>query len=322
MEENIIERLVQEQQSLLMRSFERVKCQELQALAKELAKVKGVIVFTGVGKSGFVAQKVAMTFVSCGTKAIFLSPTDALHGDIGMIDDNDYVVAISRTGESDELLELAPFIKARGARLAALVGVRESRLARLADLVVVTPYERELGVIQMVPTTSAEIQLIFADILAVAVTELKGISLEDFARNHPAGQIGKRLTLKVKDMMLPRDKMPLAHPEDTVGEMLVELSNKRSGCLVVVDKKFHMLGIFTDGDLRRGLEKYGKDTLGKKLQEVMTPTARYICADKLAHDALLAMEENPTCPVTVLAVKQGDEVVGLIRMHDLLQAGI
>lgn len=318
----MVQTLVQQQRGLIIESIDAFDSKSLQELAQALAKTQGIVVFTGVGKSAFVAQKVAMTFVSCGTRAIFLSPTDALHGDIGMVNSSDWVVAISRTGASDELLQLAPFVKSRGAHLAAFVGKADSRLAQLADIVVITPYQRELGAIQMVPTTSAELQLIYADILAVATAQIKGLSTEDFARNHPAGQIGKRLNLRVCDMMLTGSYVPLASENQTVGAMLVELSNKRSGCLLIVDAENHLKGIFTDGDLRRSLEKHGKNALDMPLKDVMTLTPRLVEADVLAHDAMRLMEADHKRPITVMPVVREGKIVGLVRLHDLLQAGL
>lgn len=318
----MIEDLIKEQSQLINESISKFEIAPLRQLANSIAACKGVIVFTGVGKSGFIAHKIAMTFVSCGTKALYLSPTDALHGDIGIVNKEDWVVMLSRSGESDELLELMPYLRKRGVQVATFVGSSSSRLAQKADLVIHTPFRKELGPLSMVPTTSTAIQLIYGDLLVVAVTKLKGVSFDDYALNHPAGQIGKRLSLRVSDVMLQGASIPKAYRHQLIGELLVELSDKRSGCLVVASEHDELLGMFTDGDLRRGLQQHGQSILQMPIEQVMTNCPRWISSHTLAYDALKQMEEDPKRLITTLPVLQENKLVGLVRLHDLLQEGL
>lgn len=318
----LVKDLLDQQKELILKSMARFDCAPLAALAAELSACTGIVVLTGVGKSSFVAQKVSRTLVSCGIKAVYLSPLDALHGDLGMVCPGDWVIFISKSGESDELIQLAPFLKQRGVKMAAFVSLEKCRLASWVDLVIPTPIDAELGPLAPVPTTSTLLQLLYADLLAVSVLKVKGVSLDTFASNHPAGQIGKRLILKVEDFMLKGAQIPKARLGDRIGEVLVELSDKRCGCLLIVDESEKLLGVFTDGDLRRSLQKYKGNCLDKTMGEVMTPSPRFVLKNKLAHEALEAMEANQAKPITVMPVLDQDKVVGLIRLHDLLQAGM
>jgi arabinose-5-phosphate isomerase len=317
----LVKDLFSEQRHLVMTSLDRFNCAPLAILAQKLADCKGLIVLTGVGKSSFVAQKVSRTLVSCGMRAVYLSPLDALHGDLGMVSPEDWVVFISKSGESDELIQIAPFLKERGVHMAAFVTFEKCRLASWMNLVVPTPMEGELGPLPL-PTTSTVLQLFYADLLAVAILKIKSISLDTFASNHPAGQIGRRLILRVDDFMITGAKLPKAKLHDCIKDVLVELSDKRCGCLLIVDDQDFLLGVFTDGDLRRTLQKYGASCLEKTMEEVMTPKGRFIEKGLLAHQALELMEFNKVNPITIMPVVENGRVEGLVRLHDLLQAGI
>lgn len=319
---DLVKDLLAEQKHLILESLDKFDCAPLADLAQKIAACKGIVVLTGVGKSSFVAQKVSRTLVSCGIRAVYLSPLDALHGDLGIVSDNDWVIFISKSGESDELIQLAPFLKLRGVHMAAFVALEKCRLASWMDLIVPTPMNAELGPLALVPTTSTVLQLLYADLLAVAVLKVKGVSLDTFARNHPAGQIGKRLVLRIDDFMIKGASVPKALAESKISEILVELSDKRCGCVLVVDDKDTLLGVFTDGDLRRSLQTYKNDCLEKTLKEVMSPNPRFINRGVLAHHALEAMEANRSKPVTIMPVVDEGKVVGIVRLHDLLQAGI
>jgi len=302
--------------------FQTIDFEEAEAFFQELISCRGVIVLAGVGKSGIIAQKIATTLVSTGTRALSLSPTDALHGDLGIVSDRDVLVLLSKSGESDELLNLIPSVRNKGARILAMVSNRESRLAKGVDRFVNLPLTKELCPFDLVPTTSAVLQLIFGDVLAVALMKAKGFSLDQYASNHPSGRIGRRITLRVKELMLTGDALPLCAPEATLGASLVEFSDKRCGCLVVVGKKKQLLGIFTDGDLRRSLQKHQQDVLEASIGELMSYSPRYIAADLLAWEAVKMMEADQKHPITVLPVVEEGQVVGLIKMHDLIQAGL
>jgi arabinose-5-phosphate isomerase len=284
--------------------------------------LQGTIFLSGVGKSGIIAKKIAVTMSSSGTKALYLSPLNALHGDIGLVTSGDAVLFLSKSGETDELLHLCPAIRNKGARLISVVSSLDSRLAKACDLNIVLPVSKELCPFNMVPTTSTMVQLIFGDLLAIALMNRKQFTVDDFAQNHPAGRIGKRMTFTVRDLMITGDRVPLAAPENILIDALSEFSGKQCGCLLVIDAAERLLGIFTDGDLRRSLQRHGAMVLHKSLRELMTTTPRFIHAKMLAYDAMKFMEADPKRPITVVPVVEDGKVVGILKMHDIVQSGI
>ncbi|HEY4831357.1 MAG TPA: KpsF/GutQ family sugar-phosphate isomerase [Waddliaceae bacterium] len=295
-------------------------CEEL---LYELVKCQGVLFFTGIGKSGFIAQKIAATMLSTGNKAFFLPPIDALHGDLGMVSKKDAVIILSKSGETEELLQLLPFIRNKGAKILGITSNKESRLARGSDHIVILPCENELCPFDLAPTTSTEVQLLFGDVLAIALMEIRGFSLSQFAENHPGGRIGRRSSMCVRDLMLDKESSPLCLSEDRLEEVLIDFTNKRCGCLIIIDEKRQLKGIFTDGDLRRALQAKGEKILKEKVGELMTRTPKAIKAAALAWDAMKLMESDQKHPVMVLPVLDDkDEVIGIIKMHDLIQAGL
>lgn len=300
--------------------FERAVCE---SFVEELVMTPGNLYFTGVGKSGFIAQKIAATLLSTGTKAFFLSPVDALHGDLGMVGRNDWVVILSKSGETDELLHLLPSIRNKGAKIASVTSNSESRLAKGGDRLIYLPCENELCPFDLAPTTSTVIQLLFGDLLAVALMEKKGFSLNEFAENHPGGRIGRRSSLRVSDLMLNKEATPLCFAENRLEETLIDFTNKRCGCLIVIDSKSQLKGIFTDGDLRRALQNKGESVLKERIGDLMTQVPKAIDLSALAWDAMKLMESDQKHPVMVLPVVDNEkEVVGIIKMHDLIQAGL
>lgn len=291
---------------------------------QQIRKMEGVLYFTGVGKSGFISQKVAATLLSTGTKAFFLPPIDALHGDLGMVSKNDYVFILSKSGETEELLQLLPFIRNKGAKIIAITSCDASRLAKGAHEVILLPCENELCPFDLAPTTSTEIQLLFGDLFAMALMAINGFSLDQYAENHPAGQIGRRSLMRVSDLMLDKEKTPLCFPKDSLENVLIDFTNKRCGCLIVIDEERGGLkGIFTDGDLRRALQAKGERILKEKVGRLMTSSPKAISVKALAWDALKLMESDPNHPVMVLPVLDEEKrVIGIIKMHDLVQAGL
>jgi arabinose-5-phosphate isomerase len=275
-----------------------------------------------VGKSGFVAQKIATTMMSTGTKALYIPPIDALHGDIGMVSNRDILVVLSKSGETEELLQLLPSIRNKGAKIFAITSNPTSRLARASDRFIDLPCVSELCPFDLAPTISTEIQLLFGDVIAMHLMQVRGFSLQEYADNHPAGRIGKRATLRVKDLMLDAGKTPLCYPSDTLEKVLVDFSDKRCGCLVVIDKEKRLQGIFTDGDLRRALQRQGEQVLQQRLEKLMTSKPKAIGSEMLAWEALKLMEADQKHPVMVLPVVEGTQVIGLIKMHDIIQAGL
>lgn len=283
----------------------------------------GIIAFTGVGKSGVIAEKIALTMTSVGVRAIHLSPMNALHGDIGLLTSKDLVVMLSKSGESEELLNLMPFVKHRGIPVLSIVSNGHSRIAKTSDFAMVLPIERELCPFNLSPTTSSTSQLIFGDVMAMALMQRKQLTLDAYAMNHPAGTIGKKITLRVQDLMLKGSQLPLCKPEDRLIDVLVELSNKKAGCVIVVDDDQKLLGIFTDGDLRRALVKTGQGVLNSCMEQLMTKNPRSITSDALAWEALVIMESKNSQEIQCLIVVNHDHrVVGLIKLHDIIQAGL
>ncbi len=303
--------------------FDQIDVKSLTEIFEIFLACKGVLFFTGVGKSGLVAQKIAATMTSTGTKALALSPTDALHGDIGIVSKEDVFVILSKSGETEELLQILPFVRNKGAKLVAVVSQGGSSLAKGCDISIILPFEKELCPFDLAPTTSTTTQLIFGDILAIALMRAKEFSLNEYASNHPGGQIGRRSTIKVSDLMVQGEELPVASPDKKLEEVLTDFSSKRCGCLIVVDQQKKLQGIFTDGDLRRSLQKHGGQVLNQPLSALMTLQPRSVGAHDLAWDALKLMETDQKRPITVLPVLDADScVVGLIKMHDLIQSGV
>lgn len=319
----MLKELFDKEREILNHFFDHLDLHTAERLVEVLKECKGLIIVTGVGKSGLVAEKIAQTMTSTGSRAFFLSPTNAMHGDIGIVSKDDIFLMISKSGESDELLQMIPFLRNRGVMPIAIVNNGNSRLAKACELCIVLPMEKELCPFDMVPTTSTVTQMIFGDALAVALMMHKNFSLLEYAVNHPAGKIGRRLTLRVKDLMLKGEDIPLCKPTDKLIDTLVELSNKRCGCVMIVDSQMQLLGIFTDGDLRRSLQKLGSKVLEAAMLDVMTKTARSIKSDEMGSQALLLMEADQKHPITVLPVTDEEgKVVGLIKMHDIVQSGL
>lgn len=319
-QQDIAASLLRELHTSIDALFERFDLDQFDEIVSLVRSSGGPCFFTGVGKSGIIAKKIAATMSACGMKAFFFSAQDALHGDIGIVGDGAIVFLFSKSGETGELLELCPALKNKGSILISVVMNAASRLAKMSDKVFLLPSLKELCPYDLAPTTSTLAQLVFGDLLAMVLMRLNKVSLTDFIQNHPSGRIGKRQILRVKDLMLQGDDLPLCSPEALLTEILVELSNKRSGCICVVDSNKHLLGIFTDGDLRRSLQRFGVAALQKSVAELMTINPRSVGPDVLAFDAMRLMEEKH--PITALAVVEQGIFVGLLRMHDILQAGL
>lgn len=318
--ESRLQTLFLSQHRLVDHFFNQIDESAVEQLMEVLVSCQGTIFWTGVGKSGMIAKTIAATLVSTGSPALYLSPTDALHGDLGIATERDVCVLMSRSGESDELVTVLPYLKAKGAFLIALVCKRGSRLEKGCDLTIELPMEKELCPFNLAPVTSTVLQLAFGNVIATALMESKQVSLDEYAANHPAGSIGKQITLKVKDLMLIGDELPTCAKTDTLFDVLMEFSEKKCGCIMIVNEKMELEGIFTDGDLRRTLQARGADLLSVRIGEVMTCSAKSTSADHLAIDAMREMERGK--PVTVLPVLEENRLVGLVRMHDIVQSGI
>lgn len=319
----MLKQLLQDKRHYLDHFFDNIDVASMEKVLHALHQCRGGVFFSGVGKSGLVAKKIAVTMASTGTRALFLSPTDALHGDIGIVSPNDLCVLISKSGESQELLNLVPYLQSRGVSLIAVVSNPQSRLSQACHLSMNLPLMKELCPFDMAPTTSAVIQLIFGDILAVALMKLNDFKLEQYSLNHPAGRIGRRVTVKVKELMRKAEQLPLCAPNEKLVNILYELSNKQCGCILVVSENQHLEGIFTDGDLRRSLQTYKDRLFDMPMQLLMNAFPRTIDQEQLAWTALKNMEADPVKPITVLpVVDEKKQVIGLLKMHDIIQAGL
>jgi len=319
---DLLKNILDQQKQYLDYYFSLLELEEVEKVVNACRGVEGLIVFTGVGKSGIIAEKIAMTLISTGTKALYLPPTNFLHGDIGILSEDDMLVLISRSGETEELLNLIPFARKRRTQLLAIVSSPQSRLAKLCDLFVNLPVEKELCPFDLSPTTSTTVQLLFGDLLSVALMRQKQFNLSTYALNHPSGSIGKKMSVKVEDLMLKGQEIPLCRPDDRLIDVLVELSNKKCGALLVSGVHQELMGIFTDGDLRRGLQTEGSNVLQEKMSALMTTSPLAIQKDELAWDALKRMQKDPKKYVMVLPVLDDNQVVGILHMHTLVQSGI
>lgn len=318
----IIKELFFNQKQYINHFFNELDLEQASAFFEVCRQCRGNLIFTGVGKSGIIAEKIAMTLISTGTRAHFILPGNFLHGDIGIISPEDIVVMMSKSGWAEELLHILPFLKRRGAKILTIVSNPDSKLARAADMTITLPVEKELCPFNLAPTTSTEVQLLFGDLLAIALMKAKGFSLDEYAYNHPSGSIGKKMTLRVEDLMLSGERIPFCAPDDKLVKVLADLSDKKCGCLIVAGPKKELLGIYTDGDLRRSLQKEGAKALEKTMEDLMTKMPISVSQNLLALDAIKIMQNDTSKRVMVTPVVDQEQVVGVIRMHDIIQAGV
>ncbi|KFN45106.1 KpsF/GutQ family sugar-phosphate isomerase [Arenimonas oryziterrae] len=293
---------------------------EFAAACRLLLGCRGRVVCTGMGKSGHIATKIAATLASTGTPAFFLHPGEASHGDLGMVKDSDVVLALSNSGETEEILTIVPALKRQGNLLVAMTGRNESRLATLSDVHLDVSVPEEACPLGLAPTASTTAALVMGDALAVALLEARGFTAEDFARSHPAGSLGRRLLLKISDIMHAGDEVPRVGSTATASEALVEMSRKRLGMTAVVDDDGHLLGVFTDGDLRRALDDDQIDLRTTPVQQLMARSPKTIGAQQLAIEAAHLMEEFKINGLVV--VDDSRRVIGALNIHDLLRARV
>jgi arabinose-5-phosphate isomerase len=282
---------------------------------------KGRVVIMGMGKSGLVGRKISSTFASTGTPSFFLHPAEGLNGDFGMLAKEDVIIAISNSGETREILEVLPLIKRYGNRLIVLTGNLNSPLARAGDVTLDIRVKEEACPLNLAPTASTTATLALGDALAVALMGRRDFKKEDFAMLHPGGALGKRLLLKVEDLMHVGKAFPMVSEKTLMKEAIFEITSKRLGVTGVCSAEGHLVGVITDGDLRRALEKFS-DLLNRGVSEVMTRNPKWIEKDELAAKAVQRMEEYSITSLFVFN-KAGDAVpVGIIHLHDLLKAGV
>ncbi len=281
-----------------------------------MLKTKGNIVFSGIGKSALIAQKIVATMNSTGTSAVFMHAADAIHGDLGIVREGDVVVVLSKSGETEEVKVLVPLIKLRGNPIIAIVGNGNSYLAQQADIVLDVIIHDEGLPGNLAPTSSSTAQLVMGDALAICLMRCRGFSTEDFAKFHPGGALGKQLYLRVSDLYKNNEK-PEVGPDDSLAQVIIEMTKKRLGAAVVTDHG-EMQGIITDGDLRRMLLKHA-DIEHVKAKEIMTPNPKTIGEEDLVADALHKMRHNS---ITQLPVLKDGKYVGVIHLHDILKEGV
>ena len=290
------------------------------AACRAILASRGRVVCCGMGKSGHVARKIAATLASTGTPAFYVHPGEAAHGDLGMVTDADIVLALSYSGESVVVLLLLPALKRQGNAVIAMTGREQSTLAREADIHLDVSVPAEACPLALAPTSSTTASLAMGDALAVALLEARGFTADDFARSHPAGALGRRLLLHITDVMHAGEEVPTVDADASVSEALVEMSRKRLGMTAVVDDDGRLLGLYTDGDLRRSLDDADVDLRGTRIEAVMTRAPRTIDADALAVEAAQLME---THKINALLVVDGERrVVGALNIHDLLRARV
>ncbi len=286
---------------------------------------QGRVVVIGMGKSGHIGGKIASTLASTGSPAFFVHPAEASHGDLGMITLNDLVIAISNSGETGEVVSILPIVKRLGVKMIAMSGNLQSTLAQQAHACLDVGVEREACPHNLAPTASTTATLVMGDALAVAVQKLRGFTLKDFARTHPGGMLGKRLLLYASDLMHTGNDLPLVDEEESMGGLLIEMSAKSLGMVGVVDKQNRLLGMFTDGDLRRALESK-VDIYTSRAKTLMTADPFTIVADTLAEDIIRIMREfaqqGPHALNGVFVVDENLRVIGALNTHDLLKAGV
>ncbi|PRX35718.1 arabinose-5-phosphate isomerase [Orenia metallireducens] len=288
-------------------------------VVKEILKCSGRVIMTGMGKSGFIAKKLAATLSSTGTPSFFLHPAEAIHGDLGMVTSQDIVIALSNSGETEEVIRILPVIKRIGAKLVAMTGGRISTLAETANYILDTGVEEEACPLNLAPTASTTATLALGDALAISLLWARDFQPEDFALYHPGGSLGKKLLLTVNDVLHIRERNPIVNQEATLKETLFMMTSSRMGAANIVDSQGKLVGIITDGDIRRQLEE-SFNLLDKTAKEIMSKSPSTITKDKLAAEALKLMQEREISDLPI--VDNDYKPVGLLNFQDLLKAGV
>jgi arabinose-5-phosphate isomerase len=289
-------------------------------LCSKILNIKGKLILMGIGKSGHIAQKTSATLSSTGTSSFFIHPTEAAHGDLGMISKNDAILILSNSGETKEIIEILPALKRSTANIFTLTNNNQSTIAMAGKINLVINADEEACPLDLAPTSSTTIALVFGDALAIALLEARGFSKNDFAKSHPAGQLGKKLTTMVQDLAVMSEKAPMVDQATSLKDALMEITEKKLGVTLVTHNK-EVTGIFTDGDLRRCLNNE-VDLNKTPIKDVMTSNFKSIKSNALAIDAAEIMEKNKIFSLVVNSEKNKGDTMGLITMHQLLEAGI
>ena len=293
---------------------------DFESLCSNILQIKGKLILMGIGKSGHIAQKISATLSSTGTSSFFIHPTEAAHGDLGMINKKDAILILSNSGETKEIIEILPALKRSTANIFTLTNNNQSTIAKAGKINLVINAEEEACPLNLAPTSSTTIALVFGDALAIALLEARGFSKDDFAKSHPAGQLGKKLTTLVQDLAATNDKAPIVNEAISLKDALIEVTEKKLGVTLVSDSK-KVVGIFTDGDLRRCLND-DVDLNKTPIKDVMTKDFKSIKCNDLAIDAAEIMEKNKIFSLVVNSSTNQADSIGIITMHQLLEAGI
>ena len=317
--DNVV-RLLKLEAGAILRASDRLDEASIERAVNLIANCESKIIVIGTGKSGVIAQKIAQTLTSTGTVAIFVHPSDALHGGLGVITKGDVVIALSNSGETDEILVLIPALKGREVPIISIIGNPDSTLARQSDVVLDASVDREACPLDLAPTTSTTVALALGDGLAMTLMESRGLTAEDFAANHPAGRLGKRLTLKVEHLMHPS---PNVGPADGWLLVVKALSKYALGAGNVLDRDDKLIGIVTDGDLRRTIEHHGASDLhALTAEQMMTKAPTTATPEMLAFDALQLMENRQSQISVLPVVNEGGRCMGMLRLHDIVRSGL
>ena len=293
---------------------------DFENLCKEIIKIKGKLILMGIGKSGHIAQKISATLSSTGTSSFFIHPTEAAHGDLGMVSKHDAILILSNSGETKEIIEILSALKRSAGNIFTLTNNNQSTIARAGKINLVINADEEACPLDLAPTSSTTIALVFGDALAIALLEARGFNKDDFAKSHPAGQLGKKLTILVQDLAVMNKKAPIVNQSTSLKEALMVVTEKKLG-VTLVSNENKVVGIFTDGDLRRCLNNE-VDLKNTPIKDVMTTNFKSIKSDALAIDAAEIMEKNKIFSLVVNPKINKSKSIGIITMHQLLEAGI
>ena len=293
---------------------------DFEDLCSNILNARGKLILMGIGKSGHIAQKISATLSSTGTASFFIHPTEAAHGDLGMIDKEDSILILSNSGETKEIIEILPALKRSTANIFTLTNNNQSTIAKAGTINLIIKADEEACPLDLAPTSSTTIALVFGDALAIALLEARGFSKDDFAKSHPAGQLGKKLTTLVQDLAVMNEKAPMVDQTTSLKEALMVVTEKKLGLTIVLNKK-KIVGVFTDGDLRRCLNDE-VDINNTPIKDVMTIKFKSIDSNALAIDAAEIMEKNKIFSLVVNSSTHKEDTIGIITMHQLLEAGI
>jgi len=311
-------RVLEIEASAVKELTKRIK-KDFSQIIQKLSKIKGRVIVTGMGKPGFIAQKISATLSSTGTPSLYLHPAEALHGDLGRVTKDDCIIALSNSGETEEINRLLPMIKKIGVLLIAMVGNTKSTLARNSDYVLDTHVKKEACSLGLAPTASTTAMLAMGDALSIALLDMKGFKEEDFAFYHPGGALGKRLLLRVEDIMRTGHSNPLVRENVFIKDALLKITDARAGSVCVIDNKGKLSGIFTDGDLRRHMNE-NKNIANRKIKDLMTKNPITIKKDRLAAEVFQILRSKRIDEVPVIDDK--GKPIGLVDVQDLLKAGL